>query len=372
LAQINAELATLSYTAGSSGGNDVMTVDVWDQAGLEGTKSFDIAVAAAASTSISTTSQAAPPAGPVITAPSSDHVVAGSTTAITGISIADAFAAGNPGTLALNVSAGSGFVTVTNTSGAKVTGSGTHALTVTGTLAQINADLAHLVYTTTGGTGSDSVLVDIWDQAGIEASKSIAMTVTAVTPPRLPVPLITIAATDADPVIAANATRINANQGDHMIFIGGTGDVLIAINGTESVAALRGGNTITTGAGNDTIHIAGSGNVVNAGAGINQIGDSGSNNRIVLPLAGQGFDDINSPVLLHNDTLDLRSMLAATAWNGNLAKIGNYVQVASPNQVDATITVDPSGIAGGASYAVATLHGSGPVSLSELLSVSLV
>jgi hypothetical protein len=343
---------------------------VWDQAGLEGAKSFDVAVTAAASTS--TTSQVALPSGPVITVPANDDVVAGSTAAITGISIADAFAAGNPGSLALNVSAGAGFVTVTNASGAKVTGSGTHALSVTGTLAQINADLAHLDYTMTGGGGSDSVFVDIWDQAGIEASKSIAMTVNAVTPPLLRVPSVNIAATDTDPVITANATRINANSGDHMVFIGGTGDVMTAINGTETVVALQGGNAITTGAGNDTIQTAGSGNVVNAGAGTNQIEDSGSNNRIVLPLAGQGFDDINSPVLQQNDMLDLRPMLAATAWNGNLAKIGNFVQVAAPNHVDATITVDPSGVAGGASYAVATLHGSGPVSLSDLLSASLV
>jgi hypothetical protein len=157
-----------------------------------------------------------------------------------------------------------------------------------------------------------------------------------------------------------------------MIFIGGTGDVLTAAGGTETVMAFQGGNTITTGTGNDTIRIAGAGNVVNAGAGTNVIEDSGNNNRIVLPQAGQGFDDISGYVLQQNDTLDLRPMLAAAAWNGNLAKIGNFVNVSTPNQMDATIRVTPSGIAGGAGNTVATLHGSGPVSLSDLLSASLV
>ncbi|WP_158929520.1 hypothetical protein [Acidisphaera sp. S103] len=372
LAQINAELATLSYTAGSSGGNDVITVDVWDQAGLEGTKSFDVAVTAAASTSTSTSPQAPPPSGPVITAPANDDVTPGSSVTISGVSIADAFAAGNPGSLVLNVSAGTGIVTLTGASGGKITGSGTHALSVTGTLAQINTDLQHLGYTAKGSVGTDSVLIDVWDQAGIEASTSIAITEISAAPAPPPVPLADIAATDTDSNIAVNGTSINAGSGDHVFFIGGTGDVLTAVNGTETVMAFQGGNTITTGVGNDTIRIAGSGNVVNAGAGTNQIEDSGGNNRIMLPQGGQGFDDIYGYVLQQNDTLDLRPMLAATAWNGNLAKIGNFVKVAAPDQVDATITVDPSGIAGGASYSVATLHGSGAVSLSDLLSASLV
>jgi serralysin len=368
LAQINADLATLRYTAASSGGNDVITVDVWDQAGLEGTKSFDVAVTAAAS--IPPTPPT--PSGPVITEPASEHVVVGATAAITGVSIADLFAASNPGSLVLNVSAGTGFVTMTDASGAKVAGSGTHALSVTGTLAQINADLGHLGYTAGGSAGTDSVLIDVWDQAGIEASKSIAITVSSAAPLPAAMPVIKIAATDADPVIAVNGTSINAGSGNHLFFIGGTGDVLTAIGGTETVMAFQGGNTITTGAGNDTIRIAGSGNVVTAGGGTNQIDDSGSDNRIVLPQGGQGFDDIYGYVLQQNDTFDLRPMLAATAWNGNAALIGNFMKVAAPNQADAVITVNPSGIVGGASYSVATLQGSGPVSLSELLSASLV
>jgi hypothetical protein len=368
LAQINADLATLSYTAASHGGNDVITLDVWDQAGLEGTKSFDVAVTAAASISATPST----PSGPEITVPANDEVVAGSTAAITGVSIADLFAAGNPGSIVLNVSAGTGFVTMTDTSGAKVTGSGTHALSVTGTLAQISTDLPRLDYTAGGTAGTDSVLIDEWDQAGIEASKSIAITVTSATPPPAAQPSIRIAAADADPNIAVNGTTINAGSGNHMFFIGGTGDVLTAIGGTETVMAFQGGNTITAGVGNDTIRIAGSGNVVNAGAGTNQIDDSGGNNRIVLPQGGQGFDDIHGYVLQQNDTFDLRPMLTATAWNGNSATIGDFVKVAAPDHADAVITVDPSGIVGGASYSVATLHGSGPVSVSQFLSASLV
>ena len=42
-----------------------------------------------------------------------------------------------------------------------------------------------------------------------------------------------------------------------LIFLGGTGDTLSATGGTETVLAYLGGNTIITGAGDDTIRFAG-------------------------------------------------------------------------------------------------------------------
>jgi hypothetical protein len=182
---------------------------------------------------------------------------------------------------------------------------------------------------------------------------------------------MTIAASDAEPVITVSGTAINASSGDHLFFIGGTGDVITAVSGTETVMAFQGGNTITTGAGNDTIRIAGSGNVITAGSGANEIDDSGSNNRIVLPKAGQGTDDIYGYVLQNGDTLDLRPLLAGTKWNGNAAELGNFVKVAAPNGADTVITVVPTGTVGGASFAVATLNGAGVANLSSLLAHSL-
>jgi Ca2+-binding RTX toxin-like protein len=159
---------------------------------------------------------------------------------------------------------------------------------------------------------------------------------------------------------------ITASAGDHLIFIGGTGNTLTATGGTETVQAFQGGNTITTGAGNDKIYFSGSNNVVNAGAGNNALYDSGTNNTIVLPAANQGYDDIYGYMMTNGDKFDMRGLLASTSWNGDLATIGNYVAV-TPSGTGSVIQVDPSGVAGGASYVAATLEAAGPVSLSTLL-----
>lgn len=358
LAQLNADLATLSYTAGSS--SATLTVDIWDQAGVEGNKSFEVNTTSSSSSGGGSSSGSTTPVpNPVITVPASETVAAGSTVAVKGVSVADAWAAAAPGALALNVTSTDGSVTMLDASGNKLAGSGTGAINVSGTLSQINAELGTLSYTAGSSTGTGSVTVDIWDQAGVEATKSLAVTINN------PVTTITIAATDADPVEVVNNAVITASAGDHMIFIQGTGDTLTATGGTESVQAYQGGNKITTGTGNDTIRFAGSHNVINAGGGNNQLLDSGSNNTLVLGASG-GYDDIYGYVMNNRDTFDLRSLLAQTSWKGELASIGNFLKmgVSSNNGV---LTVDPTGTTGGASHIVATFESSGAFRLSALL-----
>jgi len=63
-------------------------------------------------------------------------------------------------------------------------------------------------------------------------------------------------------------------------------------------------------------------------------------------------------------------LLASTNWNGDVATIGNYVSV-TPSGTGSVIKVDPSGVAGGATYTAATLEAAGPVSLSTLLAHSI-
>jgi hypothetical protein len=275
--------------------------------------------------------------------------------------------------MVLNLNAGSGTFGLIDPVGAAITGVGTDAVTVDGTLAQINADLVNLSYRASASSGS--IGVNVWDQAGLDSTATIGVTVTAA---RAPADLITVAAGTATPVISASNATIDATVGNHSIRINGSGDVISAIGGTETVMAFVGHNAITTGAGNDTIQIAGSGNVIDAGAGANQIDDTGSGNIIVLPQAGvllpqggQGSDAIQGDVLQNHDSLDLRSLLAATKWTGSLATIGNFLHVSAPDGTDAVISVTPTGV-GGASYNVATLHDSGSVSLTTLLAHSLV
>ena len=348
LAQINADLATLSYTAGPNSGSDTITIDVWNQAGVEVKKTIAVTVNA---TPAPTQSSTATP-NPVITLPASDVVTAGTTSAISGISVADPWAASSPGTLALNLSSSSGQI-----SDAGQTGTTLH---LSGTLTQINADLASLSYIAPGTAGSATVTVDVWDQAGVEATKSINVTINA------PVTTINIAASDTNPVENVSNAVIIASSGNHMIFIGGTGDTVTATGGTETIQAYQGNNTITTGAGNDTLRFAGSNNVIDAGAGNNQLFDSGSNNRIILPGAGHGYDAIYGYTLTNGDTFDLRSLLGQTSWNGDPASLSKFLKVSVTNN-NGVLKVDPSGTKGGALYTVATFESSGAMTLNTLL-----
>ncbi len=217
LAQINAELATLSYTAGTASGT--IDVDIWDQAGVEGNKSFEMTATAptssgsGSSSSGSSSSSSGPAPNPVVTVPPSATVATSSTVALSGVSIADAWAAAASGTLALNVTATDGTVTMLGANGSALTGSGTSAIHVSGTLSQINAELSTLTYTAGSATGNGSATVDIWDQGGVEATKSVAVTIDK------PVTTIAIAASNASPVETASNAVITASAGDHMIFL---------------------------------------------------------------------------------------------------------------------------------------------------------
>ena len=370
LAQLNADLATLKYTAGS--GNASITVDVWDQAGVEGNKALEVSVSAASSpppTSGGSTSSGSSSSGttaspnPVIAVPASETVTIGGHVAISSVSVTDTWAASAPGTLALNVTATDGTVTMLGANGSALAGSGTSAISVSGTLSQINSELATLSFTAGSTAGNGSVTVDVWDQGGVEATKSVGVSITN------PVATISIAASDASPVETVSNAVITATAGNHMIFISGTGDTLTATGGTETVQAYEGHNTITTGSGNDTIRFAGSGNVIDAGGGNNRLLDSGSNNTLVLG-SHSGYDDIYGYTLQNGDKFDLRSLLVQTSWKGDTASIGNFLNVTTSDN-NGVLRVDSTGVAGGATRLVATFESSGPMNLATLLAHSI-
>lgn len=359
LAEINTDLATLSYTAGATTGNDNITVDVWDQQGLESTRGIPVTIGAAVPP---------PPTPPVISMPTTENVTTGSTTTVTGISITNSFAESSPGAMLLNLSSSSGTLTMTDASGNMLPGSGTNAITVTGSLAQINADLTRLSFTAGSAAGNANITADAFDQLGLESTKSLSVTVQAPsTPTGSTTQLITIPDDQTSATITVSNATINATGGDHTFFLDATGDVLTATGGTETVTASGGDNRITTGNGNDTVKITDTGNSVDAGGGTNEIDDSGSGNTIVLPQGGAGFDNIFGSILQNNDVLDLRFMLAGTQWDGSQASLGNYVAVQTMNGSDSVISVNPTGQSGGASSDVATLHNAGAVTLAALL-----
>ena len=114
-----------------------------------------------------------PPPPPVDTNPAHDTAIALPATltidtaqnlAVTGVSISDAWAAGNAGTMALNLSVDQGSLSIAGHSGA--------SLQLTGTLAQLNADLASLDFSAPASAGPATLTVNVYNQSGYSLTET--------------------------------------------------------------------------------------------------------------------------------------------------------------------------------------------------------
>jgi Pectate lyase superfamily protein len=117
--------------------------------------------------------------GPLVIMPSSEQVAAGGTAAIYGTKFIDAFAESNPGNMAVNVSAGTGTVSMTDGNGNPVPGSGTGSIQLNGTFVEVNAALATLTYTAGVTRGTDTVIVNPYDQSGANTTQYAYMVIGA-------------------------------------------------------------------------------------------------------------------------------------------------------------------------------------------------
>lgn len=172
LANLNAALSGLVYTPNSGfSGGDALHVSVTDPGdSLSGSSTVTLTVNA--------------PTAPKVTVPGAQPVNENSSLVFssandTGISLADSFAGSNPETLTLSVS--NGTLTLGSTSGLNVTGggNGTSSMTVTGTLAALNADINGLTYTPSSGfSGTDSLQISMTDSGdSLTGSGSVGLTV---------------------------------------------------------------------------------------------------------------------------------------------------------------------------------------------------
>ena len=114
-----------------------------------------------------------PPAAPPDTNPAHDTAIALPATlsvdtaqslALTGISIADAWAAGNSGSMALNLSVDQGTLNVDGHTGASIA--------LTGSLSQLNADLASLDFTAPTSAGTATLTVNVYNQSGYSTTQT--------------------------------------------------------------------------------------------------------------------------------------------------------------------------------------------------------
>lgn len=117
-----------------------------------------------------------PTNNPELTLPSSEQIAPGSTIDLAGVSYNDSYAAGNPGQLFLGVSDSSGTLSATDSAGV-VPGSGTNSIGLSVSYSDLEATLSSLSYTAAVAPGSDTISFDIWDQAGVQTTGTIPITV---------------------------------------------------------------------------------------------------------------------------------------------------------------------------------------------------
>jgi hypothetical protein len=109
--------------------------------------------------------------GPQITAPNSIGIAVGASGNVVGVSLADLFAAGNAGTLALNLNVSSGTIGTKDSSGNKLPGSDTASLALSLSWGQIAPALSNIYYSAPLVAGTAAISVNIWDQAGNQATQ---------------------------------------------------------------------------------------------------------------------------------------------------------------------------------------------------------
>ena len=172
LANLNAALNGLVYSPnGGFSGGDSLHVSVTDPGN-----------SLSASSSVALTVNA--PTAPTVTVAAAQSVNENSSLVFSSahgpaIRFGDSFAGSNPESMTLSVS--NGTLTLGSTSGLSFTGggNGTSSMTVTGTLANLNADISGLTYApTTGFNGSDSLHVSITDSGdSLSGSGSVGLTI---------------------------------------------------------------------------------------------------------------------------------------------------------------------------------------------------
>ncbi len=164
-AQINADLASLTYVPAAGATADTVTVTAFPPAPLQTERTIPITITSSSGS-------------PALAEPSSETVVAGATQAVSG-SYSDSFAASNPGFMYLGITDTSGALSATDASGHVVPGSGSNRITLNTDYADANAVLKSLTFTAGSTAGSDNISFDVWNQKGTETTASVPITVTS-------------------------------------------------------------------------------------------------------------------------------------------------------------------------------------------------
>jgi hypothetical protein len=238
-AAVAAALDTLTYTAAGTIGSDTLSLNVKDAAGMTAAASLPISVLHSLS----------------VTGPTAFHAVAGATTSLGSLQIVDAATSGNGAAVKVTVSDAAGLLAMIGASGAPVAGSGTNAITITGTPDQVNSELATLTYTPGASLLTESVTIAV-SAGGLSGSPSVLVTV---------VPSVAVSAPATVPVGYGVIAPIQGVTIADSFASGGTIQMRVTVSDLYGALAMTdaSGNALT-GSGTHTVTLAGSLATVNA------------------------------------------------------------------------------------------------------------
>jgi len=173
---------------------------------------------------------------------------------------------------------------ITDTSGNQWTITSGNRVAMNGTADLTTANVTELAYVK-GAVWQENTSGMWFDKTSPTAAWSSGTT-TSPLPPTTTIPQSQTSAT-----ISASNIEVVATAGAHMVFISGSNDIVSLSGGKDSIT------------------------------------DTGGNNSYVLAAAGKGYDTFTNNILTNGDTLDLRTALAATNWNGAASTLSNYLSV---------------------------------------------
>jgi hypothetical protein len=336
LGNLNAALNGLVYTPNSNyTGPDSLVISAKDS-GDNLTGSATVAITVAKITA------------PSVTAPATASLNANSsfTFSVNAISVSDAAATGTSDSLSLSVS--NGTLSLGSTAGLSFSGGSndSSSMTVTGTLANLNAALDGLVYTPNADySGGDSLQITVKDTVdGLSGPATVALTVTGLGAPVLTAPSLQV-------LNEGTSLTFSPANGNTIIFsdsgASGTSDSMSVsvTNGTLTLGSV-GGLVFNSGTANGTSSITVTGTLTNLNAALNGlvytpnpnymgsdslqivVKDSADNKSAsaTVPLAVAGWTDLTNQVA--NNEIDDGVNLTLLLPNGDLlahgAGAGNY------------------------------------------------
>ncbi len=292
VAAINAELASLTYQAGAAIGSDWLWVSANAADTPQARSHVVVTVTPETSEPI-----IIPPIVPVlrVTVPAGFNIAAGDTALLVGATITDS----QPDTdVTVTISAGTGLLHTSATSGVSISGENSTALNLTGRPAAVNAALSTLTYQAGSATGADWLSVSGNTANGIAATDfAVASVTAAVIAPVVinlgePDTTLTLAGVNYAIIGGDGNNTLTLGDGNDTVTLGNGNNTLTLGDGNDTVTLGNGNNTVTLGDGNDTVNLGNGNNTVTVGNGYDLITLGSGINTLTL---GGGVASVNGP-----------------------------------------------------------------------------